>query len=65
MKMPRSRFRSTEYHIVEASLGPWIGCQGATGLLVLVREPGLDQLSARRHPSVLRVDEEDTHSGRG
>ena len=31
MKMPRSRFRSTEYHIVEASLGPWIACQGATG----------------------------------
>ena len=31
MKMPRSRLRSTEYHIVEASLGPWIGCQGATG----------------------------------
>ena len=32
MKMPRSRLRSTAYHIVEASLGPWIGCQGATGL---------------------------------
>ncbi len=32
MKMPRSRLRSTEYHIVEASLGPWIGCQGRSGL---------------------------------
>ncbi len=31
MKMPRSRFRSTVYHMVEASLGPWIGCQGRTG----------------------------------
>lgn len=32
MKIPRVRFRSTEYHIVEASRGPWIGCQGFTGL---------------------------------
>ena len=31
MKMPRSRLRKTAYHIVDASLGPWIGCQGATG----------------------------------
>ena len=38
---------------------------GRDGLLVLVREPGLDELSPRRHPPVLRVDEEDTHSGRG
>ena len=65
MKMPRSRFRSTEYHIVEASLGPLDRVPGRDGLLVVVREPGLDQLSPRRHPSVLRVDEEDTHSGRG
>ena len=65
MKMPRSCLRRTEYHIVEASLGPWIGCQGVTGLLVLVHEPGLGELSARGHPPVLRVDEEDTHSGRG
>jgi hypothetical protein len=64
MKMPRSRFRSTEYHIVEASLGPWIGAR-ARRLLVLVREPGFGELSPRRHPPVLRVDEEDTHSGRG
>ena len=64
MKMPRSRFRKTVYHIVEASLGPWIGCQG-DGLVLLVREPGLDELNPRRHPPVLRVDEEDTHSGRG
>jgi len=32
---------------------------------VLVRDAGLDQLSARRHPPVIRVDEEDTHPGRG
>jgi hypothetical protein len=31
MKTPRSRFRSTAYHIVEASLGPLMGCQGLTG----------------------------------
>ncbi|CAN5744306.1 hypothetical protein BH24ACT25_BH24ACT25_00390 [soil metagenome] len=31
MKTPRSTFRSTAYHIVDASLGPWIGCHGATG----------------------------------
>jgi hypothetical protein len=29
--MPRSRLRNIEYHIVEASLGPWMGCQGRTG----------------------------------
>ena len=31
MKMPRSRFRSTEYHIVEASLSPRIGNHGRGG----------------------------------
>ena len=31
MKTPRSRLRITAYHIVEASLGPWIACQGGTG----------------------------------
>ena len=51
--------------MVEASSGPWIGCQGATGTLELVDQPGLGQLSASRHPSVLRVDEEHTHSTRG
>ena len=31
MKTPRSRLRRTAYHIVEASSGPWIRCQGAAG----------------------------------
>ena len=31
MKMPRARLRITAYHIVEASLGPWIGCHGGRG----------------------------------
>ena len=31
MNTPRSRLRNTAYHIVEASLGPWMGCQGASG----------------------------------
>jgi hypothetical protein len=31
MKTPRSRFRRTAYHIVDASLGPWILCQGGGG----------------------------------
>ena len=31
MKTPRSRFRSTAYHIVVASRVPWIGCQGRGG----------------------------------
>ena len=65
MKTPRSRLRRTAYHIVEASSGPWIGCQGRSRLFELVDQPGLGQLTARRHPSVLRVDEEDTHSARG
>ena len=31
MKTPRSTLRSTAYHIVEASLGPCIGCHGGSG----------------------------------
>jgi hypothetical protein len=31
MKTPRSRFRNTAYHMVDASLGPRIGCHGAVG----------------------------------
>ncbi len=65
MKTPRSRLRSTAYHMVEASLGPWIGCHGFTGWLELVDQPGLGELSARGHPTVLGVDEERPHSARG
>lgn len=28
MNTPRSRLRITEYHIVEASFGPWIASHG-------------------------------------
>jgi hypothetical protein len=31
MKTPRSRLRRTAYHMVEASLGPWIRCHGRGG----------------------------------
>ncbi len=31
MYMPRTCLRRTAYHMVEASLGPWIWCQGADG----------------------------------
>lgn len=31
MNTPRSRFVSTAYHMVDASLGPWIACHGLTG----------------------------------
>ena len=31
MKTPRVRLRITAYHMVDASLGPWIGCQGRGG----------------------------------
>ena len=58
MKTPRSRFRSTEYHMVDASLGPWIGCQGAAGLARRRPPAGIGQLIARGHPPVLGVDEE-------
>ncbi len=39
MKTPRSRLRSTAYHMVDASLGPWIGCQGRVGLSVASTSP--------------------------
>lgn len=38
---------------------------GADRLLEVVSQPCLDELSSRRNPPVLRVDEEDTHSDRG
>ena len=31
MKIPRSRLRSTAYHIVEASFVPWMRSQGRGG----------------------------------
>ena len=31
MNTPRNRLRRTAYHMVDASLGPWIGCHGAVG----------------------------------
>ena len=31
MYTPRSRFRSTAYHMVEASLGPWMRSHGRSG----------------------------------
>ena len=66
MYTPRTGFRRTAYHMVEASLGPWIGCQGADGAFAdRVRHPSLGQLIPRRDPSVLRVDEEQTHLHRG
>jgi hypothetical protein len=39
MKTPRSRLRITAYHMVDASLGPWIGCQGRSGLWVSSTNP--------------------------
>ena len=41
MKTPRSRLRSTAYHMVDASLGPWIACHGRSGAIVVVRQARL------------------------
>ena len=46
-------------------VGALDGVPGSPRPLVLVDQPGLGQLSLSRHPTVLSVDEEDTHSGRG
>ena len=32
MKTPFVRFLNTAYHMVDASLGPWIGCHGGGGV---------------------------------
>ena len=64
MKTPRSRLRRTAYHMVEASLGPWITCHGRTGLYVSSTRPASVELSAGRDPSVLSVDAEDTQRPR-
>ena len=39
MNTPRSRFRSTAYHIVVASRVPWIGCQGRGGGSIVPATP--------------------------
>lgn len=39
MKMPRSRLRSTAYHIVDASLLPWIRSHGGAGGSASVAKP--------------------------
>ena len=50
MKTPRSRLRSTAYHIVEASLGPWIRMPGRHRLVELVHQVRLGQLTAASRP---------------
>ena len=39
MKTPRVRLRITAYHMVEASLGPWILCHGGTGVSLSSTSP--------------------------
>ena len=58
MKTPRSALRSTAYHIVEASLGPWIGCQGGGGRSAASADARLHELTTSGHPTVASVDEE-------
>ena len=45
--------------------GPLDRMPGGNRLVVFVHELRLGQLSASRHPTVPRVDEEDTHPDRG
>ena len=62
MKTPRSRLRRTAYHIVDASLGPWIGCQGASACRA--RRPARPRPADRRSPPVRPrvLTKNDTHS---
>ena len=46
MKMPRSRLRSTAYHMVVASSLPWIRSHGRARLLDVGRQPA--SISCRR-----------------
>ena len=46
MKMPRSRLRSTAYHMVVASSVPWIRSHGFAGGSVSVARP--DSISCLR-----------------
>ena len=42
MKIPFVRLRMTAYHMVDASPGPWTGCQGGTGFSVSSTSPASD-----------------------
>ena len=64
MKTPRSRLRSTAYHMVVASPVPWIGCQGRGGAVDRVGDAGLHQLAQGGDLTRVGVDEERGHRGR-
>ena len=65
MKTPRSRFRSTEYHIVEASLRALDRMPGLHGLWLVVHQPGVGQLIAGGDAAILSVDAEHPHGCEG
>lgn len=61
MNTPRSRLRSTAYHIVEASLGPWIGCQGGGGRSFSKRNPASSSCArVATRPSLVLTKNGDT-----
>ena len=60
MKTPRSRLRSTAYHMVVASPVPWIRCHGRRGVL-LVGRSGRVELAQGGDLTGAGVDEERGH----
>ena len=62
MKMPRSCLRNTAYHMVDASLGPWMRSHGRGGRYTSSAMPDLEQLALRGDGALIRVDEERPHA---
>ena len=61
MKMPRSRLRRTAYHMVDASLVPWMRSHGRGGSSSRRRDAGLDELALGGDLTGGGVDEEQPH----
>ena len=62
MKMPRSCLRITAYHMVDASLGPWMRSHGRGGAVHRVGDARLEELALRGDGALIRVDEERPHA---
>ena len=61
MNTPRSRLRSTAYHMVVASPVPWIRCHGRGGVPYSSVDARIDELAQGGDLTGAGVDEERGH----
>jgi hypothetical protein len=65
MYTPRSRLRMTAYHMVDASPIPGSRSHGAAAPRPPVSTPASQELALGGDLTRVRIDEEQSHSGRG